>query len=266
VSNEVLRFTEVGLRRGTNTILDQVTWQVTEGQHWALLGPNGAGKTTLLRIAAAQLHPTRGQVEILGEPLGRVDVFELRPRIGFASAAQAGRIPPREAVFDAVVTGAYAIAGRWRETYEEEDEARALDLMAAFGISHLANRTFATLSEGERARTQIARSLMSDPELLVLDEPSAGLDLGAREELIGALEELATDTRSPVMVLVTHHVEEIPKGFTHGALLARGRLTAAGPIGEALSDSQVSAAFGVPLKLERHAGRWSARLGAGAAA
>jgi iron complex transport system ATP-binding protein len=257
--DEVLRFEDVTVRRGPSEILSAVNWQVQEGQQWALLGPNGAGKTTLLRIAAAELHPSSGRVHLLGEQLGKVDVFELRPRIGFSSAALASRMPPRESVFNAVATGAYAITGRWRETYEAADEERAAELMAAFGISDLARRTFGTLSEGERKRVLIARSLMADPEVLLLDEPAAGLDLGAREELIAAIDSLACDPRAPVMVLVTHHVEEIPASFTHAALLSQGQLVVAGPIEQALTSQTLSAAFALPLQLDRHHGRWTAR-------
>jgi len=188
-----------------------------------------------------------------------VDVFELRPRIGLSSATLADRIPGGETVLDVVLTATYARTGRWREAYEEEDLARAHDLLAAFGVDHLDARFFGTLSEGERKRVQIARALMSDPELLLLDEPAAGLDLGGREELVGALGELAGDARSPVIVLVTHHVEEIPPGFTHALLLRAGAVEAAGPIEEALTPAHLSRTFGVELTVERHLGRWGAR-------
>jgi iron complex transport system ATP-binding protein len=256
--NEVLRLEDVRLKRGPKVILDGVDWSVREGQHWVMLGPNGAGKTTVLQIAATRLFPTSGHAWVLGERLGRVDVFELRSRVGFASAALAGRIPMGERVSDAVVTGAYGITGRWRETYEASDEARARDLMAAFDVLGLADRTFGTLSEGERKRVQIARALMSDPEVLLLDEPSAGLDLGGREELVGALAELAADPRSPVMVLVTHHLEEIPPGFTHAALMAGGRFTATGELGTTLTDANLSAAFAMPLHVTAAGQRWGA--------
>jgi iron complex transport system ATP-binding protein len=200
-------------------------------------------------------------VRLLGEQLGRVDVFELRARIGFASAALAGRIPPGEKVADAVLTGAYGVTGRWRENYGEPDQERAYQLMAAFEVDQLAGRTFGSLSEGERKRVQIARALMADPEILLLDEPSAGLDLGGREELVGALSELAADWRSPVMVLVTHHLEEIPPGFTHAALMREGHITAAGPLDQTLTDLTVSRAFDMELQVTRVGERWGAQRG-----
>ncbi len=255
----MLELSDVSLRRGEKTLLEHVSWRVAEGERWVMLGPNGAGKSTILQIAAAHLHPTSGTATVLGERLGRVDVFELRPRIGLSSATLADRIPGSETVLDVVVTASYAVTGRWREKYEEEDVARAHDLLAAFGVDHLDARLFGTLSEGERKRVQIARALMSDPELLLLDEPAAGLDLGGREELVGALGELAGDRRSPVIVLVTHHVEEIPPGFTHALLLRDGRIESAGPIDEALSPQHLSRTFGLDLTVERHRGRWSAR-------
>lgn len=259
MTSTVLELTDVSLRRGEKSILEHVNWRVADGERWVMLGPNGAGKSTVLQIAAARLHPTSGTANVLGETLGRVDVFELRPRIGLSSATLADRIPGGETVLDVVLTATYARTGRWREVYEEEDVARAHDLLAAFGVDHLDARFFGTLSEGERKRVQIARALMSDPELLLLDEPAAGLDLGGREELVGALGELAGDARSPVIVLVTHHVEEIPPGFTHALLLRAGAVEAAGPIEEALTPAHLSRTFGVELTVERHLGRWSAR-------
>jgi iron complex transport system ATP-binding protein len=256
---DVLDLQAVTIRRGTTTILDQVTWRIREGERWVVLGRNGAGKTTLLQVASGGMHPTSGTADLLGSRLGRVDVFELRPRIGLSSAALADRIPSGETVQDVVLTAAYGVTGRWRESYEALDESRATDLLRAFGVDHLAERYFGTLSEGERKRVQIARALMSDPELLLLDEPAAGLDLGGREELVQALAELAGDPRSPVLVLVTHHVEEIPPGFTHLLLLRDGLVHAAGPLEEVLTAEQLSGAFGLPLALDRHAGRWAAR-------
>jgi len=256
---DVLDLQSVTIRRGTTTILDEVTWTVREGERWVVLGRNGAGKTTLLQVAAGQMHPTSGTAHLLGSQLGQVDVFELRPRIGLSSASLADRIPAGERVRDVVLTAAYGVTGRWREQYESLDETRAADLLAAFGVAHLGERLFGTLSEGERKRVQIARSLMTDPELLLLDEPAAGLDLGGREELVSALAELAGDRRSPVLVLVTHHVEEIPPGFTHLLLLREGRTFASGPIDEVLTAQTLSGAFDLPLAVEKTEGRWSAR-------
>jgi len=256
---DVLDLQSVSVRRGTTTILDEVSWTVRDGERWVVLGRNGAGKTTMLQIASGRMHPTSGTAHLLGERMGAVDVFELRPRIGLSSASLADRIPAAETVRDVVLTAAYGVTGRWRESYEDLDESRAADLLSAFGVAHLADRRFGTLSEGERKRTQIARSLMTDPELLLLDEPAAGLDLGGREELVAALAELAGDPRSPVLVLVTHHVEEIPPGFTHVLLLREGRVHAAGTLGEVLTAENLSGAFGLGLVVEQTGERWTAR-------
>ncbi|MCG2798131.1 MAG: ABC transporter ATP-binding protein [Cellulomonas sp.] len=255
----VLDLQDLTIRRGATTILDRLTWTVREGERWVVLGRNGAGKTTMLQVASGRMHPTEGVAEVLGSRLGRVDVFDLRPRIGLSSAALADHIPSGETVLDVVLTAAYGVTGRWREAYEGVDEARARDLLAAFGVLHLGQRWFGTLSEGERKRVQIARALMADPELLLLDEPGAGLDLGGREELVSALAELARDPRSPVLVLVTHHVEEIPPGFTHALLLRKGSAYAAGTLEEVLTAENLSGTFDLPLHLHHSADRWSAR-------
>jgi iron complex transport system ATP-binding protein len=254
----VLDLSAVSVVRDGTRLLDEVTWTVRDGERWVILGPNGAGKTTLLQIAGARMHPTTGEAWILGERLGAVDVFELRPRIGLCSAAFADALPAHELVEDVVLTAAYAVAGRWRERYEDLDVGRSSDLLAAFGVTHLTGRTFGTLSEGERKRVQLARSLMTDPELLLLDEPAAGLDLGGRETLIADLAELAADGRSPVLVLVTHHVEEIPPGFTHALLLRAGRVMASGKLDEVLTGELLSATFDVPLIVHRVGNRWTA--------
>lgn len=233
--------------------------EVAEGEVFALLGPNGAGKTTLLQLAAGRIHPTTGVAGVLGEVLGAVDVFELRPRIGLSSAAMAERLPADELVKDVVVTASYGIVGRWRERYDELDHARAASLLDALGAAHLGDRSFGTLSEGERKRVQIARALMSDPELMLLDEPAAGLDLGGREDLVSRLAALAADIEAPALVLVTHHVEEIPPSFTDVLLLREGRIVAAGPVEITLTAGNLSETFGLPLVLERHGERWSAR-------
>ncbi|HQV91409.1 MAG TPA: ABC transporter ATP-binding protein, partial [Phycicoccus sp.] len=226
--SDVLAFAGVGVVRGHNTLLDEVDWEVEEGQRWVVLGPNGAGKTTLLQLASARMHPTRGVVGILGEVLGAVDVFELRPRIGLASAALAERIPGGERVADVVVTASYGVVGRWRENYDGMDHARAIELLDALGAAQLADRRYGTLSEGERKRVQIARALMTDPELMLLDEPAAGLDLGGREDLVRRLGDIAADLMAPALVLVTHHVEEIPPNFTDVLLLRDGKVVAQG--------------------------------------
>jgi iron complex transport system ATP-binding protein len=257
--SDVLAFAGVTVRRGPSTLVEDVTWEVEEGERWVVLGPNGAGKTTLLQIAAARMHPTTGVAGILGEVLGTVDVFELRPRIGLASSAMAERIPADEIVGNVVVTASYGIIGRWREQYDDLDYARAMELLRALGAEHLADRHFGTLSEGERKRVQIARALMTDPELMLLDEPAAGLDLGGREDLVRRLGELAADTEAPAMVLVTHHVEEIPPGFTDVLMIRDGRVVAAGPIPLTLTADNLTATFGLPLVLEQHGQRYSAR-------
>jgi len=258
-SQPVLQIRGVDVVRGQAQLLRGVDWTVREDERWVLLGPNGAGKTTLLQLASAQMHPTRGEVTILGETLGAVDVFELRPRIGLTSAALAQRIDGGERVGDVVVSAGYAVVGRWRERYDVHDLTRAAMLMQQWGVAAMAHRPFGTLSEGERKRVQIARALMTDPELLLLDEPGAGLDLGGREDLVTRLSELARDHYAPAQVLVTHHVEEIPPGYTHALLLRAGQVLTAGPVGEVLTAPWLSEAFGVPLTVGREQGRFSAR-------
>jgi iron complex transport system ATP-binding protein len=257
--SDVLEFAGVSVVRGDNTLLQDINWEVEEGQRWVILGPNGAGKTTLLQLAAGRMHPTTGVAGVLGEVLGAVDVFELRPRIGLASASIAERLPAGERVRDVVVTASYGIVGRWREQYDALDHARADELLGALGAGHLAERTFGTLSEGERKRVQIARALMTDPELMLLDEPAAGLDLGGREDLVARLGILAADTDAPALVLVTHHVEEIPPSFTDVMLMREGRIVAAGPLEITLTPDNLSRTFGLPLVVERHGDRWTAR-------
>jgi len=261
--SDVLAFSGVSILRDGATLLRDVTWEVEEGERWVVLGANGAGKTTLLQVASANLHPSRGRVTILGETLGAVDVFELRPRIGLSSAALADRLPTKESVRDVVLTASYAVVGRWRESYDQLDAKRAEELLDALGAAHLADRRFGTLSEGERKRVQIARALMTDPELMLLDEPAAGLDLGGREDLVRRLGELANDLYAPTMVLVTHHVEEIPPGFTHVLLLKGGTVVAEGPLHTTLTADALGETFGLPLHLERFGGRWMARAAYG---
>src|ERR1051326_1941128 len=203
MSDEVVRLRGVGVRRGGSMLLRDVTWTVHADERWVVIGPNGAGKTTLLQVAAAQLYPAEGTARILGERLGSTDVFELRPRIGLASAVLADRVPAGGEVIDLVLTAAYAIVGRWKEEYDSTDVTRAVELLDALGCAHLIRRRFGALSEGERKRVQIARALMADPELLLLDEPAAGLDLGGREDLLRRISMLAHDAKAPTMVMVT---------------------------------------------------------------
>ena len=255
----VLQFTDVSVVRAGTTILDSVNWSVDDDQRWVILGPNGAGKTTLLQIAAAMLHPTRGTAEVLEEPIGGTDLFELRPRIGFASTALARKVPAGEKVLDVVMTAAYSVTGRWTEEYETIDERRAQRVLQEWRLDHLADRTFGTLSDGEQKRVQIARSIMTDPELLLLDEPAASLDLGAREELLRLLGGYALESSSPAIIMVTHHVEEIPLGFTHALLLSGGRVVSAGPFAESLTADTLTETFGLPIDLSEDAGRFTAR-------
>jgi iron complex transport system ATP-binding protein len=249
----------VSIVRNGSTLISDITWEVDEADRWVVIGPNGAGKTTLLQVISAQIHPSSGVAGVLGEVLGVVDVFELRPRIGLTSAALAERIPRGERVHDVVVSASYAVLGRWREQYDELDHERADELLAQLRIDALADRTFGTLSEGERKRVQIARALMTDPELLLLDEPAAGLDLAGRETLVNTLGELAQDHYAPASVLVTHHVEEIPTGITHAMLLKDGSIVAAGPLRETLTAENLTKTFDLELSLTEVDGRWAAR-------
>ncbi len=256
---QVLEFLDVVVRRNARNIIDHTDWNVADDQRWVVLGPNGAGKTTILQLAATLIHPTSGEVTILDERLGRTDVFDLRPRIGFASSAMARRVPPEETVLDVVLTAAFSVLGRWNESYETIDERRARRVLAEWHLDHLAERTFGTLSDGEQKRVQIARAVMTDPELLLLDEPTASLDLGAREELLELLSGYAQAPTTPAMVMVTHHVEEIPVGFTHVLLLRGGGVVAAGPLGQTLTEENLAATFGMPIALSAEAGRYAAR-------
>ncbi|WP_336032066.1 ABC transporter ATP-binding protein [Geodermatophilus sp. FMUSA9-8] len=255
----VVEMRGVDVVRGTSHLLRGVDWTVLPDQRWVVLGPNGAGKTTLLQLAGAHMHPTRGEVRLLGETMGAVDVFELRPRIGLTSAALAQRIEPGERTGDVVLSAGYAVVGRGRERYDIHDLTRAALLMQQWGVQAIAHRPFGTLSEGERKRVQIARALMPDPELLLLDEPGAGLDLGGREDLVSRLSDLARYLFAPAQVLVTHHVEEIPPGYTHALLLRGGGVVASGPLGQVLTGETLSETFGLPLQLTRADGRFTAR-------
>jgi iron complex transport system ATP-binding protein len=255
----LIDFARVSLRRGGQTLVGPITWAVELDERWVVIGPNGAGKTSLLRIAAAMEHPSSGTAYVLGERLGRTDMSELRSRVGLSSSALSQRVPDGEVVRDLVVSAGYAVLGRWREKYEDVDYEQAVDMLESLGAEHLAERTYGTLSEGERKRVLIARSLMTNPELLLLDEPAAGLDLGGREELVSRLADLAADPDAPASVLVTHHVEEIPQGYSHCLLLSEGKAVASGLLTDVLTSENLSIAFGQSIALEVIDGRYFAR-------
>ncbi|MGW5865692.1 ABC transporter ATP-binding protein [Streptomyces sp. NPDC055239] len=259
--SDVLELEDVSVVREGRALVDQVSWSVKEGERWVILGPNGAGKTTLLNLASSYLYPSTGTATILGETLGKpgTDVFELRPRIGVAGIAMAEKLPKGQTVLQTVLTAAYGMTAGWHEDYEDIDEQRARAFLDRLGMSDYLDRKFGTLSEGERKRTLIARALMTDPELLLLDEPAAGLDLGGREDLVRRLGRLARDPIAPSMIMVTHHVEEIAPGFTHVLMIRQGKILAAGPLELELTSRNLSLCFGLPLVVEERGERWSAQ-------
>lgn len=254
----VVRLSAVAVVRDGRAIVDGLDWEVGPGERWVLLGPNGSGKTTLLTLAGMQLLPTRGTVEVLGGRFGRTDARELRRRIAFVSQALLRRLRPAMTAREVVLTGRHAALETWWHHYGPDDTAHAERLLVDSGLEAVADRPFGVLSEGERQRLLLARALMGRPELLLLDEPAAGLDLGARERLVNRLASLAADPTTPPLVLVTHHAEEIPPGVTHAGLLNGGRLVAAGPADAVLTSDRVSACFGVDVEVRRAGGRWSA--------
>jgi iron complex transport system ATP-binding protein len=255
----VLDFNDITVIRDQKPILNNLDWQVSSDQRWVIVGPNGAGKTTLLRVAAAQIHPSTGNARLLGSTLGEVNVFDLRTRIGFASNAMTAHIPNSETVLDMVMTASYGITGRWNEKYEDVDERRARRVLAEWQLDDLAERPFGTLSDGEKKRAQIARAVMPDPELLLLDEPVASLDMAAREHTISVLGNYASAPQAPAIVMVTHHIEEIPQGFTHALILSRGQAYAAGEIGSTLTTEKISGAFGFALEVNKDGERYRVR-------
>jgi iron complex transport system ATP-binding protein len=241
-------------------VLDDVSWEIRAGERWVILGPNGAGKTTLLRIASLYQHPTSGTVEVLGQRLGRCDVRALREHIAFSSPALAARLEPSMTAAQVVMTARYAALAPWWHQYTEADHARAVELLDRFGCAALAEHKLPTLSAGERQRVLLARTLMTDPALVLFDEPTAGLDVGGREELIADLTKWAEDKTGPPLVLVTHHVEEIPPGFTHALILKAGKVAAVGALEATVTSKVMSAAFSLPLQIEARGGRFAARL------
>lgn len=255
----VLEVNDVSVRRGEKIILGPINFSINAGERWVILGPNGAGKSTLLQILATKIFPTSGTVTILDKQMGRVDLFELRTRIGICGALIAEDIPGDEKVKDVVLTAAYAVLGRWNEVYDLWDESRAMALLTTFGVRELSDRLYATLSEGERKRVQIARALMTDPELLLLDEPAAGLDVGGREDLLRRFSQFSSDPTAPATVLVTHHIEEIPVGTTHALLLKNGAIAVTGPVEAVITSQHISAVFDTQIKVSSQSGRFIAR-------
>ena len=258
-TSPVLELHEVSVRRGEKTILGPINFQISPGERWVILGPNGAGKSTLLQILATKIFPTKGTVSVLGKQMGRVDLFELRTRIGICGAPIAEDIPFDETVRDVVLTAAYAILGRWNEDYDLWDESRAIALLTTFGVRELADRTYGTLSEGEKKRIQIARALMADPELLLLDEPAGGLDVGGREDLLRRFANFSADPTSPATIVITHHIEEIPLGTTHALLLKDGVIAVSGPVSSVITSEHVTAIFNEKISVTQDAGRFFAR-------
>lgn len=258
--SRVIDLNNVTVNRDGRAILNNVDWQVESNQRWVIIGPNGAGKTTLLKVAAAQLHPSSGVARILEAEIGKVNVFELRTRLGFASTALANHIPNSETVLNAVLTASYGITGRWNESYDDVDLRRAHRVLNEWKLGDLAERAFGTLSDGEKKRTQIARAIMTDPELLLLDEPVASLDLAAREQTIALISAYATEPAAPAIVMVTHHLEEIPAGFTHALILNGGQVFAAGDIQTTLTSDKLSEAYGLGIHVDFAEGRYRARF------
>ncbi len=255
----VVNLTGVRVARSGNVLLDAVDWRIDRGQRWVLLGPNGSGKTTLISVASTYLWPTLGEVSVLGRTVGAVDVRELRRRIGIVSAALEVRIPGYITASEVVLAGASGATAPWWEKSTTANRAKAAEMLELTGCSALGERRFELLSSGEKQRVQIARALMPDPSLLLLDEPAAGLDLGARERLAMLLERLNGSAQLAAIVVVTHHVEEIAPGTSHALVLRSGRVVASGEVGAVVTGPVLSDAFGLPLAVHRLGGRFTAR-------
>jgi len=256
----IIDLEDVSVRRNGRTILGPLDWRVAAGERWVVLGANGSGKSTLMSVVGLSLWPTTGRVEVLGERYGRVDVREHRRRIGLAGSATEAMFRDDLAPADLIMTARNAATEPWWHDYTDADRSRARGLATRFGLASVVDHPFGTLSAGERRRTSIARALMPDPDLLLLDEPTANLDLGARETLLRDLAALASDPSPAAIVLVSHHVEEIPIGFGHGLILRDGVVIGAGSLSEVVSDETLSAAYGLPIAVDRRDGRLSARL------
>jgi iron complex transport system ATP-binding protein len=258
-SDTVLTLENVTVRRGAATILGPISLTLKAGQRWVILGPNGAGKSTLLQLLATRIFPTTGSVQILDKNIGRVDLSELRTRIGLVAADSTAGIPDDENVRDVVLTAAYGISGRWNEIYDLWDESRAIALLTTFGVRNLGDRTYGTLSEDERKRVTIARALMVDPELILLDEPTSGLDLPGREDLLSRFATFASDPASPASIIVTHHLEEIPTGTTHALLIKNGQIAFSGEVDQVINSANISNVFEYQLTVSKEGSRFFAR-------
>lgn len=252
----VLSLTGVGRTIDGNSILRNVDWSVHKGQHWAVLGPNGSGKTTLARIASLRLHPSVGCVEVLGTQLGRADIRPLLGKVGYAAASLADQLRPELAAVDVVMTAKHGALEPWWHTYDDDDRAQALASLERVGVSALANQRFGSCSSGEKQRVLIARALMTNPALVILDEPTAALDLGGREQFVATLDRLAAEPDAAPMILITHHVDEIPESFTHALLMSDGEPAASGPIEDIITTQNLTQMFGIALTVERRDGRW----------
>lgn len=252
----VLKLTNVSVRNDNATLLNNINWSIEQKQHWIILGSNGAGKTTLLQLAGGEILPSAGEANVLGENVQKADIDSLKSRIGLASTAVTNKIPTHESVLDFVITAVYGIISRKLEQYDESDEKRAKQLLDAWGLKNFMHRTFASLSDGEKKRVQIVRALMSDPEVLLLDEPTAGLDIKGRETLLHYLALLAQNPKAPNIILVTHHIEEIPANFTHALLLRAGEIVSSGEIATTLNSENISKVFELDITIATNGRRW----------
>jgi iron complex transport system ATP-binding protein len=260
VANQnVLTVTGVTVIRNGKSILGPIDFKILAGERWVILGPNGAGKSTLLNILATRIFPSKGVVSVLDQEMGKVDLSQLRTRIGVCATLVSEDIPDDEFVKDVVLTAAYAVIGRWNESYDLWDDSRAVALLTTFGVREFAMRRYYTLSDGEKKRVQIARALMADPELLLLDEPTAGLDLGGREDVLRRFADFSADPHAPASIIVTHHIEEIPIGTTHALILKDGVIAVSGPVNQVITSEHMSAIFGIQISVTSDGSRFYAR-------